>query len=137
MLEVTTEITVAAEPREVWSLTGSFGDIAKWHPACAASFQETVGDSTRRTITVGNGARLIEQLEKYDDANMTLSYSIIEGPLPVENYLSTFTVEPHEDGSKITWSGRFDAKGAPDERAKQIVAGIYTTGLDALKKRFG
>jgi hypothetical protein len=137
MLEVTREMIVAADPREVWSLTGNFGAIAEWHPACAASSQETVGDSIQRTITVGDGARLIEKLESRDDANMTLSYSIIDGPLPVKNYLSTYKVEKHHDGSKITWSGRFDGKDATDERAKQVIAGIYTTGLDALKKRFG
>ena len=137
MLEVTREMIVAADPREVWSLTGNFGAIAEWHPACAASSQETVGDSIQRTITVGDGARLIEKLETHDDANMTLSYSTIDGPLPVKNYVSTYSIEAHEDGAKITWTGRFDAKGAPDDRAKQIIAGIYTTGLDALKKRFG
>lgn len=137
MLEVTREETVMADPQTVWSLVSNFGGIAEWHPACSASSQETVGDEVRRTIVVGESARLIEKLESIDNDAKSISYSIIEGPLPVENYLSTLTVSAQNGNSHLVWTGKFDAKGAADDRAKQIVAGIYESGLGALKKRFG
>lgn len=137
MLEVKREETVAADAETVWALIREFGAIADWHPACSASSQETVNDEVRRTIVVGDGARLIEKLEVLDDNERSLSYSIIEGPLPVENYYSTLSVAEADGGSHLTWSGTFDAKGAPDDRAKQIVAGIYESGLGGLKRRFG
>lgn len=137
MLEVVREKVVDADPQTVWALVSDFGGVAEWHPACVASSVQNVGDSVQRTIVVGDGARLIEKLEARDDSGMSLSYSIVEGPLPVANYFSTLKVEGQGESSKLTWSGRFDASGAPDERAIQIVAGIYESGLDALKKRFG
>ena len=66
-----------------------------------------------------------------------MSYEIVEGPLPVEDYLSTLTVTPDGDGCRVSWSGRFRANGVPDEKACEIITGIYTAGLDALAKRFG
>ncbi len=137
MLEVVRQATVAADAQTVWALVSDFGNIADWHPACSASLAETVGDAVHRTITVGDGARLIEKLDLKDDATMTLEYSIIEGPLPVSDYRSSLSVAANESGSTLTWSGRFAADGAPEERAKQIVAGIYEGGLEALKKKFG
>jgi hypothetical protein len=38
-------------------------------------------------------------------------------------------------GSRITWSGEFAAKGAPDAKALEVITGIYRAGLDALRAR--
>ncbi len=137
MLEVTREIEVSGSPDTVWAVIGDFGTIAEWHPACTASSAETVQGAVQRTIVVGDGARIVERLESQDDAERSYSYSIVEGPLPVEDYLSTLSVAASGDGSAIRWTGKFNAKGAPDERAKGVIAGIYDIGLGALQKRFG
>jgi hypothetical protein len=39
------------------------------------------------------------------------------------------------DGSLITWSGQFAARGAEDDRAIEVISGIYQAGLAALKDR--
>ena len=56
-------------------------------------------------------------------------YTILESPLPVANYASTISVAAKGSGSTITWVGTFDAKGAPDDKAKEVIAGIYDAGL--------
>ena len=137
MLEVKREAQDAASPADVWAVIGKFGELAEWHPAASASSAETVGGEVRRTIVVGDGARLVEKLENQDDTAFTYSYSILEGPLPVDDYLSVLSVEAAETGSVIHWSGKFVAKGAPDEQAESVIGGIYDMGLNALKKRFG
>ena len=137
MLEVKREMQVAAAPADVWVVIGDFGALADWHPAASASSAETVRGEVRRTIVVGDGARLVEKLENLDDAAHTYSYSILEGPLPVDDYLSTLSVVEDGEGSVIHWSGKFVAKGAPDDKAQEVIGGIYDLGLGALKKRFG
>ena len=77
------------------------------------------------------------KLESRDAAVHSLSYSIVEGPLPVDNYLSHMSVAARDGGSTIHWSGQFNAKGAPDETAMEVIGGIYDMGLAALKKKFG
>ncbi len=137
MLEVKRQLEVPASPEEVWAVIGDFGQIAEWHPACSASSSETVHGEVRRTIVVGDGGRLVERLEELDDTAHTYSYSILEGPLPVKDYLSKLSVEADGEGSLILWSGRFNAKDVDDDRAKGVIAGIYEIGLAALKKRLG
>jgi hypothetical protein len=67
-----------------------------------------------------------------------MTYSIVDGPLPVANYRSTLKLERNGDEAcKAVWSGEFNASGADDEAAEAVIRGIYTSGLDALKKRFG
>jgi hypothetical protein len=135
MLEVKREMQVAASPDAVWAVIRDFGGIADWHPACSASSSETVGSDIHRTIVVGDGGRIVEKLEGQTDSSY--SYSVISGPLPVQDYLSTLSVEASEGGSTIHWSGRFNAKGVPDEKAREVIGGIYDLGLGALKKKFG
>ena len=50
----------------------------------------------------------------------------------------TIKVTSGDDGTcTVDWTGQFNPDGADDETAKKIIAGIYTAGLSALKKRFG
>jgi len=64
---------------------------------------------------------------------MSLSYKILEGPLPVSNYESTIRVTDNGDGgSKVVWNSTFDANGASDDEAINIITGIYAAGLDAV-----
>ena len=54
--------------------------------------------------------------------------------LPVANYLSTISVAADGAGSKITWIGKYDAKGASDAEAMKVIDGVYQGGIDALVK---
>jgi hypothetical protein len=38
-------------------------------------------------------------------------------------------------GSTITWVGTFDAKGAPDDKAREVIGGIYDAGLAGIAAR--
>ena len=80
---------------------------------------------------------MVEKLEAHDDEGMSQTYSIVDGPLPVANYMSTIRVVPETDMScRVKWKGNFEASGAPDEAAQKVVRGIYTAGLSALADRF-
>jgi hypothetical protein len=35
----------------------------------------------------------------------------------------------------ITWTGSFVAKGVPDEKAVEVIGGIYDGGLASLQKK--
>ncbi len=61
----------------------------------------------------------------------------MESPLPVANYKSTFTVEADDDGAAIVCHGTFDAKGASDEKAAEVINAIYEAGLQNLTKQLG
>ena len=138
MLNVHESAVLTASAAEVWQAIGDFGNLAEWHPAAVTSTLETRGADTVRVINISGGGVLIEKQEAHDDAAMSQSYSIVDGPLPVSDYHSTIKVVAGNGGtSTVDWSGRFNADGADDATASKIISGIYTAGLSALKKRFG
>jgi len=66
---------------------------------------------------------------------MSYSYGIGESALPVADYEATLAVMDGPEGSRITWSGEFDAKDAPDATALEAIDDIYGAGLEALRER--
>lgn len=138
MLNVHESAVLSAGAAEVWAAISEFGNLAEWHPAAVTSTLETRGGDTIRVINISGGGVLTEKLEGHDDAAMSQSYSIVDGPLPVSDYNSTIKVTAGDEGtSTVDWSGTFNAEGADDETASKIISGIYTAGLSALIKRFG
>lgn len=125
----------AAAPERAWSTIGGFCGIASWHPAIVACEESTKDGAAYRTLTLADGAKLVEKLVERDDAARSYTYTIEEGPLPVAGYRSTIKVLPSESGSILDWSGTFDAKGVSESEAVEIVTGIYQGGLDALADR--
>jgi len=138
MLNVHESAVLRASAAEVWQAIGEFGNLAEWHPAAVTSTIETRGADTVRVINISGGGVLIEKQEAHDEAAMSQSYSIVDGPLPVSDYHSTIKIiAGDDDTSTVDWTGRFKADGADDATASKIISGIYTAGLAALKKRFG
>jgi hypothetical protein len=121
-----------AAPAAVWAKIGDFCGIGNWHPAIAKCTLSAEGKI--RTLDVKGGGVIHEKQEMRDDTAHSYSYSIVDGPLPVANYLSTISVTANGSGSKVTWTGKYDAKGASDPEAKKVIDGIYQSGLDALLK---
>ena len=116
----------------VWTKIGDFCGISKWHPAIEKC--EMSADGKMRTLSLKGGGTIVEKLDKRDDAARSYSYSIVEGPLPVANYMSTISVAPAGAGSTISWTGKYDAKGASDAEAKKTIDGVYQAGIDTLVK---
>jgi hypothetical protein len=124
--------TSAASADAVWTKIGDFCGISNWHPAiekCVLS-----ADGKMRTLSLKGGGTVVEKLETRDDAGHSYSYSIVDGPLPVANYVSTLSVAKDGAGSVVTWGGKYDAKGASDADAKKTMDGVYQAGVDVLVK---
>ena len=63
------------------------------------------------------------RIDGFDDA-------ITKSPLPVKHYVSTMAVSLAADGkSLVKWTSTFDANGADDAKAKEVIGGIYDAGL--------
>jgi hypothetical protein len=114
----------------LWAKIGDFCGIGKWHPAiekCALS-----ADGKTRTLSLKGGGTIVEAQTKLDAAGKSYTYSIVSGPLPVANYSSTITVSADGAGSVVTWTGKYDAKGAPDADAMKAIQGVYDSGVKGL-----
>src|ERR1700684_2855684 len=104
-LESSIKGSSTASADAVWARIGDFCGIAKWHPAiekCVLS-----ADGKERTLSLKGGGTIGEKQEKRDDAGHSYTYSIVSGPLPVTNYMSTISVAAAGAGSTITWMGKY------------------------------
>ncbi len=133
-LSVNKELVVAASPTEVWNVMGDFYSWHHWHPAVASS-QKSGAKIPTRLLILGNGGVIREELVDYKDGH-SYTYQIESSPLPLANYVSTISVQPHDGGSKVIWRGDFDpAEGTSNDDAVELVTGIYQSGLDSLAKK--
>ncbi|MBE7196894.1 MAG: SRPBCC family protein [Parafilimonas terrae] len=131
-LEVTKTATVAASPDTVWKTIGGFCGIGDWHPVIEKCVLSKKGGKEERTLSLKGGGTIVEEEQSRNDKKMDYTYTILSGPLPVQDYKSTIRVEKDGSGSKVTWTGTFKAKGAPDDKAKEAIAGVYDAGLKGI-----
>lgn len=118
------EVHIERAPEDVWALIADFGGLATWMPGVESC--ELDGDvRTLQTM----GMEIKERLVSQDDDARTQSYSIVEGPMPVEHHLATLSVEPDGDGSRFTWA--YEVR--PDALA-EVFGGVYQGSAQAVKE---
>src|SRR5262245_43153916 len=100
-----------------------------WLPYAPSS--ETTEGGRVRHVANPNGETIVERLEKLDNAARSYSYSIIQAPFSVTDYLSTISVHEKvgESGCLVEWLGTFIAKGVSDSEASKLFQGIFEDGL--------
>ena len=137
-VRVTEELPVPAA--KVWDLVRDFGGIRAWLGDMVQGLElEGEGIGTIRTITLPGNTLLHEQLTAHDDAARSFSYAIVrESPLPIRDYLATFTlVEMGADACRIEWSSTFEPVGISEADARPMIEGIYTSGIAGLRATLG
>ena len=144
MARVYVSSVVGAPAARVWARVRDFNGLPTWHPAIADSRIENGEPSDKvgcvRAFSLRNGDRLREQLLGLSDYDMFYTYSILDSPMPLTNYVATLRLTPVTDADHtfMEWSADFDCAA---ERETELVTGIganvFQGGLDALKRAFG
>ena len=144
MARVYTSSVINASAARVWARVRDFNGLSNWHPAIAESRIENGEPADKvgciRNFSLRNGDRLREQLLGLSDFDMFCTYSILDLPMPLTNYVATLRLTPitDQDRTFIEWSADFDC--APDregELLSNIGGGVFQGGFDALKRAFG
>ncbi len=144
MAQVYRSSVIGAPAERVWAAVRDFNGLPDWHPAIAESRIEGGAPADQvgcvRAFRLKDGSFIRERLLALSDYDYSCSYSILESPMGVENYIATLKLTPITDGARsfAEWSAEFDC--AP-EREAELVATIGTEvfqgGFDSLKGRFG
>lgn len=138
MASVQTNIMIEAPAEDVWNTVRAFGNIDQYVAAVDSVESTGEGVGMTRVLTLEDGASIKERLDARDDERRTLRYTIVEGPLPVENYVSTMSVRPiGEQQCEAAWHCTFDPAGAPVEEVKPNLEALYTAGLQGLQAIHG
>ena len=139
-LSVVMSVEVAGQVSDVWKTVRAFDRLQDWHPAVESTTMtgapEQVGSV--RVLHLNGGGEIKERLTYFNDSSRTLTYEILESPLPITNYHSYISATDVGNGKTVViWGSTFEAKGAPDAKAKEVISGIYQAGFDKLKQMFG
>ncbi|WP_108883194.1 SRPBCC family protein [Anderseniella sp. Alg231-50] len=144
MARVYVSSVIAAPATKVWERVRDFNGLPRWHPRIADSQIENGEPSDKvgciRNFRLQNGDQIREQLLALSDYDTFCTYSILESPMPIENYVATLRLTPVSDGDRcfVEWSAEFDC--SPDVEAdvsNGIATNVFQGGFDALKRHFG
>lgn len=132
------EVSVSAEFKSpaatVWAAVGDFCGIGKWLPGIQRVEAENRGK--RRRVVLPDGNAVVEDEISRDEGAMSLSYRVVEGPMPFTAYVSTISVQPRGSGCSVQWVGNFTPLG-PEEKVARLVKGIYGSALKGLQGYLG
>ena len=128
----------------VWRRVRDFNGLPEWTPFVAESRIEQGLPSDKvgciRNFTLTDGGKIREQLLALSDYDMSCTYSILESPMGVENYIAKLSITPVTDGNVTfaQWQADFDC---PPEREQalidQIGRTVFQAAFDALRQSFG
>jgi hypothetical protein len=143
MAKVYASSVIAAPHGAVWAVVRDFNALPNWTGFVAESRIEHNSSADRvgciRNFRLKSGGRIRERLLALSDYDMSCTYSILESPMGVENYVASLRLIPitESDHTFAEWSAEFDA--AP-EREQALVddigRNVFGAGLAALKRRF-
>ena len=137
MANVSMKTIINAPADAVWETISDFNGLPKYVEAVVESRMKGEGVGAVRTFSLADGAVLVEKLLKFDNEGRKLTYSILESPLPMDNYVSTMELtDAGENGCELHWHAHFDIKeGCSEEEGVAVVKGVYSMGFEGLKKR--
>ena len=134
---------VDAPVARVWDRVRDFNGLPRWHPAIRESRIEDGEPADKvgcvRDFRLQNGDRIRERLLGLSDYDFFCTYSILESPMPLTDYVATLRLTPVTDGERTfaEWSAEFECAVS---EAEGLVSGIgqnvFQAGFDALKRQF-
>jgi hypothetical protein len=135
---------LTAPVAEVWARIRDFNGLAGWTPFVADSRIEQNQPADKvgciRNFTLKDGGRIREQLLALSDFDFSMTYSILESPMGVENYVATLKLIPVTDGNHTfaEWSAEFDcAPPRVNELVQHIGQNVFQSAFRSLQGKLG
>ena len=143
MVKVYVSSVVDAPAERVWERIRDFNAMPKWHPAIADSRIEGNQAADKvgciRNFHTRDGGQIRKRLLALSDYDFSFTYSILESPMGVSNYLATIRLVPITDGNRTfcEWTAEFDCDPAREGELREFVGqAVFKGGFDALKRQF-
>ncbi|GAB5377892.1 MAG: SRPBCC family protein [Acuticoccus sp.] len=140
MVDLVVSTVIDAPVEAVWEIVRDFNGHDRWHPAVADSQMERGAPTDRvagvRRFHLVDGAELREQLLTLSDADMELSYCLLDTPVPLFNYVAHVRLLPVTDGDRtfFQWKSSFGTPaGRESELATMVRDDIYKAGIEAIR----
>ena len=123
-----------------WEVLRDFNGHDRWHPEITDSTIERGENSDRvgcvRRFHLADGSELRERLLALSDLETTVSYCLLDTPVPLFNYVAHLRLAPVTDGDSTFWewtSSFSTSAGRESEMTELVGEGIYQAGFDAVR----
>ena len=144
MPKVHVSTVINAPIERVWRTVSDFNGLPAWMPGMKDSTIEdgksplAVG-AVRSLSMPATNAKLRERLEVFSPEDYQITYSVLEGPLPVKNVVTTIRLRPITDiyGTLGEWCSQFETEPGKDEEGVQFLSRVFGGGFRALKRHLG
>ncbi|MBV1900581.1 MAG: SRPBCC family protein [Kordiimonadaceae bacterium] len=140
MIRIFTSTIINASVQDVWAAIRDFNELPNWHPMIKSSeiVEGLPSDKIGcvRTLTLEKGPQVQEQLVSMSDQDHSFSYTMLDAPLGMYNYISTVKLRPVTDGNAcfMEWTAEFTTKeGEEDEKRDMVANGVFKGGFSGLK----
>jgi len=144
MVEIYISSVIGASADSVWARIRDFNGLPSWHPAIAESRIEGGAPPDQvgcvRAFHTKDGGFIREKLLALSDFEFSVTYSILESPMGVEDYVATIKLTPVTDGGRTfaEWSAEFNCAADREAELLDFIGnGVFQGGFDALKQHFG
>jgi NADPH:quinone reductase len=144
MPKVLVSTVINAPIERVWRTVADFNGLPAWMPgmkdsAIEAGKKPTEIGAVRKLGMAGSKDVLRERLEELDSDTHRITYSVLEGPLPVKNIRTSLHLRPITDmyGTLGEWSTQFDTEPGKEEEGEQFMARVFGAGFRSLKRHLG
>jgi uncharacterized protein YndB with AHSA1/START domain len=132
---------IDAPAARVWERVRDFNALPRWHPRIRDSRIENGEPPDRvgcvRDFHLQNGDRIRERLLGLSDYDMFCTYSILESPMPLTDYIATLRLTPITDGDRTfaEWTAEFECEEAEAEGLVDgIGSDVFQAGFSALQR---
>ena len=124
MKKIRIEKQIKCSADSLWEL---FADVTRsdWVPFA----KEIVLENDVRTFKMDGVGEIKEKIIEKDQANKSLTYSVIKSPAPLNHHLAKVTVFEDNNFSKLVWTSEVE----PDEFEKLIEDGMKSS-IEMIKK---
>lgn len=144
MAKVYISTVLNAPVAQVWATLRDFNGLPSWTPFVADSRIEQNQPADKvgciRNFTLKDGGRIRERLLALSDFDFSMTYSILESPMGVENYVAVLKLIPVTDGNLTfaEWSAEFDCPLAREaELVRHIGQNVFQSAFRALQAKLG
>ncbi|MEX0731574.1 MAG: SRPBCC family protein [Aquisalimonadaceae bacterium] len=132
--EVIEEAVFDAPPERVWNRLKSFCSIDQWQSYVADCSVYGTRSGVHRIISMQDGSIYTEALTEYSESQRRFAYVILSGPLPIQNYQASFSIEPTDNGqTRLTWGSTFDVPAELEAEAISNIRALYQNGIAGMR----
>lgn len=134
---------IPAPVAQVWHQVRDFDGLPHWAPFVRAS---RIEDGIKpdqvgcvRVLDLADGGVVRERLLALSDYEFSLSYAILDSPMPIDDYVATLSVAPVTDRAQTfcSWQATFACHpDAETQLTDQIGRAVFAAGLKGLADRF-